>query len=625
MNSSPSTEDLQREITALYRILTDIYGPDRVIFKAGKLGALGDVRSADLSRRLVALQKLVYDDPTLDEAPDPGQYPQVLQEMREALAEILARRSLEDQLEQKVQERMAQKQEEYVADLRAQVLREYSAETPETRRKRERLEELEKRQLRTSVLEILRPKSLEELVGQKAAVESLLAKMASPYPQHILLYGPPGVGKTTAARLALEAAKGRPHAPFGPEAPFVEVDGSTLRWDPREVTNPLLGSVHDPIYQGARHDLAEGGIPEPKLGLVTEATGGVLFIDEIGEMDPLLQNKLLKVLEDKRVTFESSYFDPEDPRVPEYVRRLFQEGAPADFVLIGATTRHPSEISNALRSRCAEIFFDPLTPEDIRGIVEQGAAKLQMAIEDRAAEEIALRALDARKALNVLAEAYALALFASGDQRPALVTMDHVRKALAASRLERETRPLASSEPQVGRVIGLAVQGYWGSALEIEAQAFPAREPGKGRLRFNETAGSMARDSVFTAGTVLRRLTGKDLADYDLHVNVVGGGNIDGPSAGAAILAALYSAMEGRPLRQDTAVTGEISLSGRIQGVGGIPEKIYGARRTGVVRVLLPMGNAADVPGNPPLDVIPVDRAEELLDQLVAEGRFHGV
>ncbi len=55
-------------------------------------------------------------------------------------------------------------------------------------------------------------------------------------------------------------------------------------------------------------------------------------------MDPLLQNKLLKVLEDKRVYFDSSYYDPDDPRVPEYVKRLFSQGAPADFVLVGATT-----------------------------------------------------------------------------------------------------------------------------------------------------------------------------------------------------------------------------------------------------------------------------------------------
>ena len=178
-------------------------------------------------------------------------------------------------------------------------------------------------------------------MGQERGVAALMSKIASPFPQHIIIYGPPGVGKTAAARLALEAAKKMPHTPFPEDAPFVEVDGTTLRWDPREASNPLLGSVHDPIYQGAKKDLIEGGIPEPKPGLVTEAHAGVLFIDEIGEMDIRLQNKLLKVLEDKKVILESSYYDPSDPQVPKYIKEIFENGLPADFLLVGATTRSP--------------------------------------------------------------------------------------------------------------------------------------------------------------------------------------------------------------------------------------------------------------------------------------------
>ena len=196
----------------------------------------------------------------------------------------------------------------------------------------------------------------------------------------------------------MREAQKLPFSPFLKDAAFVETDGATLRWDPREITNPLLGSVHDPIYQGARRDLAEGGIPEPKLGLVTAATGGILFIDEIGEMDPLLQNKLLKVLEDKRVTFDSSYYDPADPRVPQYVRRLFEKGAPADFVMVGATTRDPEEISPALRSRCAEVFFDALTPSHITEIVKSASRRLKAKISEEACEIIADYTIEGRKA-----------------------------------------------------------------------------------------------------------------------------------------------------------------------------------------------------------------------------------
>src|SRR5690554_5247139 len=208
-------------------------------------------------------------------------------------------------------------------------------------------------------MEILRPSRLNQVVGQDSAVQSLLAKVASPFPQHVLVYGPPGVGKTTVARLVLEEAKKLSYTPFLPEAPFVEVDGTTLRWDPREVTNPLLGSVHDPIYQGARRDLADGGIPEPKPGLVTDAHGGLLFIDEIGDMDPILTNKLLKVLEDKRVKFDSAYYDPNDPGIPKYIKKLFTQGAPADFVLVARSEER--RVGKACRAGPVTFWYYKIT------------------------------------------------------------------------------------------------------------------------------------------------------------------------------------------------------------------------------------------------------------------------
>jgi ATP-dependent Lon protease len=147
----------------------------------------------------------------------------------------------------------------------------------------------------------------------------------------------------------------------------------------------------------------------------------------------------------------------------------------------------------------------------------------------------------------------------------------------------------------VGKTYGLAVSHHVGSIIEIEAVAFPAHEKRKGGVRFNDTAGSMAKDSVFNATSVIRAIAGIDPLDFDLHVNVVGGGNIDGPSAGLGVFLALYSALTKTPLPRDVAVTGELSIAGGVRPVGGIVEKLYAARQAGMRLVLVPSENARDV------------------------------
>ena len=639
---------LDAEIAVIFRMLADSMGTERLVIQAGKMNAMTLMRSENRRERVLALMRILEEDPLLAPPPSEAEIPEILNRMTEQLAGILARRDLEDRIERKVNEKLEKDHEEYVDDIRRQVISEESpgAESPHDKKKREALEALETVHLTQSVMELLRPRSFDEVVGQERAVRSLMAKLSSPYPQHLLLYGPPGVGKTTAARLVLEAAKQRAVSPFGENAPFVETDGTTLRWDPRDMTNPLLGSVHDPIYQGAQKSLADSGVPEPKPGLVTDAHGGILFIDEIGEMDEMLQNKLLKVLEDKRAYFESAYYDPDDKRVPPYIRKLFEEGAPADFVLIGATTRDAEHINPALRSRCAEIYFEPLTPAHIHIIVENAAARLNVRLAEGAAQLISEYTIEGRKAINILADAYSLALNrlpdaeierivsretsddtsmkgtnmpAAADKEnvsretekesapvqhvsretkatPLLVTKDDIYEVAQVSRLYPYGRKKASDTPAVGRVFGLGVAGFLGSIIEIEAVAFPAAEKGKGTVRFNETAGSMAKDSVFNAASVMRQLTGRDIHDYDLHVNVIGGGNIDGPSAGTAILAAIVSAVMGAAIRQNVAVTGEISLQGELRPVGGVFEKAYGARQAGISTLIIPWENKKDIP-----------------------------
>lgn len=609
-------DELDRKIDMIFTLLVDYYGSDKLVIKAGKMDALHLVRSPAKGERVLALQKIIFENPTLTKPPAEKEIPAILDTLTEKMSDILARRSLEADLEQKVADRLEENHQDYVQDIRRQVLQEEKAgETPMEQQKRQKLEAMEQISLTQSVMELLRPKTLTDIVGQERAVASLLAKLSSPYPQHLILYGPPGVGKTTAARLVLEAAKKRKLSPFGPEAPFVETDGTTLRWDPRDLTNPLLGSVHDPIYQGARRDLADTGVPEPKPGLVTDAHGGILFIDEIGEMDTTLQNKLLKVLEDKRAFFESAYYDPTDEKVPAYIRKLFEEGAPADFVLIGATTRDASSINPALRSRCAEIYFEPLTPEHIQTIVNNAVQRLNAQLAEGAAALISEYTIEGRKAINILADAYSLAL--ERDEQ-VLITKEDIYKVAQVSRLSPYVTKKASDKGQVGHVFGLGVAGYLGSVIEIEAIAFPAHEKGKGTVRFNETAGSMAKDSVFNAASVVRKLTGQDIHDYDLHINVIGGGNIDGPSAGTAILTAIISAITDKAIRQDTAITGEISLQGKVRPVGGVFEKAYGARQAGISRLIIPKENAKDIPAHHlGLEIYPVDTAQEALELLM--------
>lgn len=616
-------EHLRRRVKALFAVLGELYGADHIVLQAGRLEALPLLRSRRLPERVLALQRLVFDDPTIGQAPKPAEIPAALDAIEEEIAEGLARQKVEEALDERVARRVQERHEEYLKEVRLQILKEETGpDNAQTLRKYAELEKLETRRLSRSSLEALRPASFEEVVGQERAIRALFAKIASPFPQHVILYGPPGVGKTTVARLALEAAKRLAYTPFAQDARFVEVDGSTLRWDPREVANPLLGSVHDPIYQGARRDLADAAIPEPKPGLVTEAHGGVLFIDEIGEMDPFLQSKLLKVLEDKRVLFDSAYYDPADPNVPKYIKKLFDEGAPADFLLIGATTRDPSEINPALRSRCGAVFFDPLGREEISEIVRRAATKLGVRLEPGVPALISEYTIEGRQAAGIFADAYGLALHRHQDgvgQRAIALTVVDVEEVVRVARIIPHVVTKAEAVAQVGRVLGLGVAGFVGSVLEIEAVAFPAAEPGKGALRFNQAAGSMARDSVFNAASVVRRLTRQNLADFDVHVNVVGGGKIDGPSAGAAVVLAVVSALRQIPLRQDVAITGEISLQGKVKGVGGVHEKLYGARQAGITRVLVPAANIAQLPSAVPgVEVMPIADIEEALIQLAA-------
>jgi ATP-dependent Lon protease len=609
---------VETQVQVLFELLYKVLDEGTIKAKIVKYKLQKHINSKDTYKKLYALNKIVTDGRGIELVPNSANVIEVLEDTTKALSDIVAKRYVQNKIETEVEQYLIEKQDKYVDEVRLGIIKKQKGpENAKTLKKYAELQVLDSKKLTRNIMSLLRPESFEEIVGQERAIKSLISKMSSPYPQHIILYGPPGVGKTSAARLALEEARKMNYTPYEEDAKFIEVDGTTLRWDPREIANPLLGSVHDPIYQGSKRDLAETGIPEPKPGLVTDAHGGVLFIDEIGELDSTLQNKLLKVLEDKRVEFSSSYYDPDDESTPQYIKYLFDEGAPADFVLIGATTREPGDINPALRSRCTEVYFEPLSTIDIEKIVLNAAKKLNIKLEDDIAKEISRYTIEGRKAVNLLADVYGYVLYTEGysEDKEITINIEHLNQVISISRLKPYEELNNNNIKEVGQVYGLGVAGYLGSTLEIEAAVFEAKEKGAGTVRFNETAGSMAKDSVFNAASVIRKATNKDIKDYDIHVNIVGGGKIDGPSAGAAITVCIISALLDKPLRQDIAITGEISLRGKIKPVGGIFEKVYGARRKGISTVIVPKDNEKEVPvGLEDIQVKSVSTIEELLE-----------
>lgn len=495
----------------------------------------------------------------------------------------------------------------------------------ENEREMEKLDAMRQVGLTEPLTEQTRPKSLGEIVGQERGIRALRAALCGPNPQHIIIYGPPGVGKTAAARLVLEEAKGRRNSPFSEKAKFVEVDATTLQFDERSIADPLLGSVHDPIYQGAGA-FGQMGIPRPQPGAVSEANGGVLFIDEIGELHPIQMNRLLKVLEDRVAKFQSSYYSRENKRIPPYIHEIFQNGIPADFRLIGATTRNPSELPAALRSRCTEIFFDGLRPEAVEQIAADSMERVGLQYEDGLCGKIALYAGGGRDTVRLVQSLASLAEM-KGRNWVGSADLEWVAE---AGHYQPYPRQKVTAVPRVGVVNGLAVTGGMGGAvLTVEVKMQKSTAPHlqvTGIVEEEEIRSphgvskrkSNARSSAENVLTVLESF-GFDGSQYAVHMNFPGGMPVDGPSAGTAMFLAAYSAFTGAAVPGDVALTGEISLTGKILPVGGVTEKLQAAEEAGVTRAYIPKANWQARYERLGLEVVPVEEISELLEMVFAK------
>ncbi len=499
----------------------------------------------------------------------------------------------------------------------------------ENEKEMEKLNKLRMIKLTEPLTEKSRPSNLEEIIGQEKGIKALKAALCGPNPQHVIIYGPPGVGKTAAARIILEEAKKMVASPFNNDSKFVEIDATTLRFDDRGIADPLIGSVHDPIYQGAG-SLGIAGVPQPKPGAVTKAHGGILFIDEIGELHPIELNKLLKVLEDRKVFLDSAYYSSEDPNTPRYIKEIFDNGLPADFRLIGATTRSPEEIVPAIRSRCVEIFFRGLTVEEIRKIALNATNKVGYRISDEGLDIVARYCTNGREVINLVQLCSGLAINENRDYIKESDIYWVIENGQYNPRMER----MINDKPEIGYVNGLAVYGANNGALmEIEATAklssnsigsikitgiVDDEELGGGEKKIKRK--STAYCSVQNVLTVLDNIFNLNSKAYDIHVNFPGGIPVDGPSAGISIATAIYSAIKGVPVNNRVAMTGEISIKGKVKPIGGVNAKILAAKRAGVELVIVPKENLSsitrDIDG---IKVVGVKGIEEVLNLALYE------
>jgi ATP-dependent Lon protease len=493
----------------------------------------------------------------------------------------------------------------------------------ESRKEMEQLRKMRSISLTEPLSEKVRPTTFSDIVGQEDGIKSLKAALCGPNPQHVIIYGPPGIGKTAAARLVLEEAKKNLKSPFKQTSVFIELDATTARFDERGIADPLIGSVHDPIYQGAGA-MGQAGIPQPKQGAVTNAHGGVLFIDEIGELHPIQMNKLLKVLEDRKVFLESAYYHEENTQIPTHIHDIFKNGLPADFRLIGATTRTPSEIPPAIRSRCMEVFFRDLNQEEVVTIAKKAADKVNLAISDAGVETLSNYARNGREAVNMIQIAAGLAIT---EDRNFIKDEDIewvVHSSQMTPRMERKINDLS----HIGLVNGLAVYGpNSGALLEIEVTVIPTKDKGSinitGIVEEESFGGgqgksirrkSMARGSIENVITVLRSM-GVPAHDFDIHVNFPGGVPIDGPSAGIAMATGIYSAIYKIPIDNTVAMTGEISIHGNVKPIGGVYPKVKAARKAGAKTVIIPEENMQSILNEiDGIRIIPVTHLHEVFE-----------
>ncbi|HEX7877828.1 MAG TPA: endopeptidase La, partial [Candidatus Eisenbacteria bacterium] len=406
------------------------------------------------------------------------------------------------------------------------------------------------------------------------AVRKLKAEARSPI---LCLVGPPGVGKTSLGKSIAKAL----------DRPFVRLS---------------LGGVQDEAEIRGHRRTYVGAMPGRILsGLVTaKAPDPVFILDEIDKVglsyrgDPT--SALLEVLDpEQNGTFSDNYLN-----------------IPVDLsqVIFITTANMLDTIPPPLRDRMEVIDIDGYASQDKVFIARNYL--IPRALDDNGLKKGQLSFTE--KALIRIIQGYTMEAGVRNLERE----LSRVARKVATRVARRKTAPVTVTEAKVpdylgpepffeersGRkdAVGVATGMAWtpvgGTILFVEA----TRMPGSRNLTLTGQLGDVMRESAIAALSYLRtHATGYGIEEdefnnYDVHIHVPAGAMPkDGPSAGVAMFTALTSLFTGLPVRRDTAMTGELTLRGQVLPIGGVRQKVLGAHRSGIKRIILPRANSRDL------------------------------